>query len=79
MPYALVGFCCTLLFTIGFFLGSKLFLDNRFKNTFGALIVGFIIYFISGYILTKFSIKIFSGFIIFLVAMLATIFFQKSC
>ncbi|QWU98567.1 MFS transporter [Francisella salimarina] len=77
MPYAFAGFCCTLLFTIGFYLGGKLFLNNRYFNTLSALFVGFVIYFISGYILTKFSINIFSGFMIFLVAMFITILFFR--
>ncbi|WP_234387218.1 hypothetical protein [Francisella orientalis] len=64
-------------FTIGFYLGGKLFLNNRYFNTLSALIVGFVIYFISGYILTRFSINIFSGFMIFLVAMFITILFSE--
>ncbi|MEY8673585.1 MFS transporter [Francisella philomiragia] len=77
MPYALVGFASMLLFTIGFYFGSKLFSNQRFINTISALGIGFIAYFTSAYIFTKFNITLSLGLIIFIITMILTIIFFK--
>ncbi|MEY8714717.1 hypothetical protein AB9G26_05465 [Francisella philomiragia] len=77
MPYALVGFASMLLFTIGFYFGSKLFSNQRFINTISALGIGFVAYFTSAYIFTKFNITLSLGLIIFIITMILTIIFFK--
>ncbi|APC96362.1 MFS transporter [Francisella frigiditurris] len=77
MPYALAGFTSTLIFTMGFYLGGKLFINQRFLNTISALVVGFVVYFISGYGITSLHLNLLSGFIIFLFSMIVSIFFFR--
>ncbi|WP_234384273.1 hypothetical protein [Francisella noatunensis] len=66
-----------LLFTIGFYFGSKLFSNQRLINTISALGIGFIAYFTSAYIFTKFNITLSLGLIIFIITMILTIIFFK--
>lgn len=75
MPYAIVGFANTLIFTIGFYLGGKIFVNQRFLNTISALIVALVIYFITGYFVTLLDLNLLSGFVIFILAMIISIIF----
>lgn len=75
MPYAIAGFANTLLFTIGFYLGGKLYANRRFLNTISATIVALIIYFISGYFVTLLNLNVLLGFVIFILSMIVSIIF----
>ncbi|API86828.1 MFS transporter [Francisella uliginis] len=77
MPYAMAGFANALIYTIGFYLGSKLFTEQRYLNTISAVVLGAIVYFISGYFITLLHLNLLSGFIIFIISMIVCIFFFK--
>ncbi|WP_245806418.1 MFS transporter [Francisella halioticida] len=77
MPYAIAGFANTLLFTMGFYLGSKLFTNQRYLNTVSAIVIGFIIYLISGYGVTLLHLNLLSGFIVFILSMIVCVLFFR--
>jgi hypothetical protein len=74
-PYSIAGLSSALIFTVGFYLGSKLLTRNRLLNTLCAFVIGLSVFLFSGYVITLFHFNLISSLAIFLIVMIITILF----
>ena len=75
IPYSIAGLSSNLIFTMGFYLGGKLFKNKRVLNTLSAFSIGAIVFLVSGYFITLFHFTLLTSLIFFLITMTISILF----
>lgn len=75
IPYAIAGLTSSLAFSMSFYLGGKLFLQNRTCNIALSIFFGLSGFFMSGFLISLVNINLTKGIGIFLVGMILSLLF----
>lgn len=75
IPYGIAGLTSTLAFGVGFYLGGKLFQQNKFLHAASSTCCGISVFFVSGFMISLVNINLPTGIGIFLVGMLLSLLF----
>lgn len=75
IPYAIAGLTSSLVFGMSFYLGGKLFPQNKTLHTSASVFCGILGFFISGFLISLVTINLTIGLGIFLIGMILSILF----
>lgn len=73
IPYAIAGLTGSLAFSIGFYIGGRLFLQNKMINTATSIFCAMLGFFISGFLISLINITLTMGIGIFLLGMILSL------